>query len=198
MLCEKCKQREATVHKEAIINGVAHSEHLCAECAAKERGGWDPFASFFNNDFFSQPFSSFSNWFEPFFQLGGQTTSKTQQAGISPCPHCGMTWEEFQQNGLLGCSECYDHFKDVLPPLLRSLHGHTEHIGKTPNADADMQQASAAAATIDVEAAPKSVLERLQLAMKQAVEKENFEEAARLRDEIKSLQAKENGDGNPA
>lgn len=46
MLCEKCKQREATVHKEAIINGVAHSEHLCAECAAKERGGWDPFASF--------------------------------------------------------------------------------------------------------------------------------------------------------
>ena len=82
--------------------------------------------------------------------------------------------------------------------MLRSLHGHTEHVGKTPNADADMQQTSAAAATIDVEAAPKSELERLQLAMKQAVEKENFEEAARLRDEIKSLQAKENGDGNPA
>ena len=42
MLCEKCKQREATVHKQAIINGVAHSEHLCAECAAKERGSWNP------------------------------------------------------------------------------------------------------------------------------------------------------------
>ena len=53
MLCEKCRQREATVHKQVIINGVSHSEHLCAECAARERGGRDPFASFFHNDFFA-------------------------------------------------------------------------------------------------------------------------------------------------
>lgn len=193
MLCEKCKQREAAVHKQAIINGVAHSEHLCAECAAKESGNWNPFESFFQNDFFSQPFSSF---FEPFFQFGGQTAPQTKQSGISPCPHCGMTWEAFQQNGLLGCSECYDHFKDVLPPLLRSLHGHTEHIGKKPAADASAQQG--AATTIDVEPAAESELERLKSAMKQAVETENFEEAARLRDAIKALEAKEKNDGNPA
>ena len=107
-----------------------------------------------------------------------------------------MTWEAFQQNGLLGCSECYDHFKDVLPPLLRSLHGHTEHIGKKPAADASAQKG--AATTIDVEPAAESELERLKSAMKQAVETENFEEAARLRDAIKALEAKEKNDGNPA
>ncbi len=61
MLCEKCRQREATVRKQVIINGVSHSEHLCAECAARERGGRDPFASFFHNDFFCRR----SLWFVP-------------------------------------------------------------------------------------------------------------------------------------
>lgn len=72
MLCEKCRQREATVHKQVIINGVSHSEHLCAECAARERGGRDPFASFFHNDFFADGVfgSSLAQMLAPFFQAG--------------------------------------------------------------------------------------------------------------------------------
>ena len=70
MLCEKCRQREATVHKQVIINGVSHSEHLCAECAARERGGRDPFASFFHNDFFADGIfgSSLAQMLAPFFR----------------------------------------------------------------------------------------------------------------------------------
>ena len=72
MLCEKCKQREATVHRQAIVNGVSHSEHLCSECAAKEGKGWmNDFDPFFDNDFFSD--HSLSNWFKPFFQSMGTT-----------------------------------------------------------------------------------------------------------------------------
>lgn len=181
MLCEKCKQREATVHKQAIINGVAHSEHLCAECAAKERGSWNPFASFFDDAFFTQPFSGFSNFanfFAPFFQVGGQTLPQEQEAAISPCPHCGMTWDEFQQNGFLGCSECYDHFKDAMPPLMQNLH-----CGDAGQAAAESEAA---------ESAPMSAKEHLQAEMARAIEAENFEEAARLRDAIKALEAAEN------
>ena len=131
MLCEKCKQREATVHRQAIVNGVSHSEHLCSECAAKEGKGWmNDFDPFFNNDFFSD--HGLSNWFQPFFQSMGATAPTKQLNQVGACPHCGMTWEDFQKNGLLGCSECYNHFADVLPPLLRRLHGQSEHIGKKP------------------------------------------------------------------
>ena len=187
MLCEKCKQREATVHRQAIVNGVSHSEHLCSECAAKEGKGWmSDFGSFFNDDFFTTPMS---NWFQPFFQMTGSAAPEQKAMSVSACPHCGMTWDAFQKNGLLGCSECYNHFVDALPPLLRQLHGaNTEHIGKKPYASGAATAAPQAqeAAT----AQPQSEKERLQALMRTAIETENFEEAARLRDQIRALDDK--------
>ncbi len=186
MLCEKCRQREATVHKQVIINGVAHSEHLCAECAAKARGGRDPFASFFHNalfgdGFFGQPFT---NWLEPFFGFGGQAIQQTENnEGVGVCPSCGMSWDEFQRNGFLGCNDCYEHFKEALPPLMQELHNGTtaQTISKTTNA---------------ASAAPMSAKEHLEQEMARAIEAENFEEAARLRDAIKALEQAGNGDSS--
>lgn len=183
MLCEKCRQREATVHKQVIINGVAHSEHLCAECAAKARGGRDPFTSFFHNALFSDGFfgQPFSNWLEPFFQLGGQTMRQAESAdGIGACPSCGMSWEDFQRNGFLGCKDCYDHFKEVLPPLMQELHQEAQE-----------------QTTSETAQAPMSAKAHLEQEMARAIETENFEEAARLRDAIKALEQAENGNGSP-
>lgn len=186
MLCEKCRQREATVHKQVIINGVAHSEHLCAECAAKARGGRDPFASFFHNALFGEGFfsPSFAHWLAPFFQLDGQTMQQTAAAsGIDTCPSCGMSWDDFQRNGFLGCNDCYDHFKEALPPLMQELHNGTsaQTTSKTTNA---------------TPAAPMSAKEHLEQEMARAIEAENFEEAARLRDAIKALEQAGNGDSS--
>ena len=190
MLCEKCKQREATVHRQAIVNGDSHSEHLCSECAAKEGKGWmNDFDPFFNNDFFSD--HGLSNWFQPFFQSMGATAPSKQLHQVGACPHCGMTWEDFQKNGLLGCSECYNHFADVLPPLLRRLHGQSEHIGKKPYSSAPAVKPQTPSPASAEEKAPQTELEKLQQQMREAIDSENFEEAARLRDEIKALKAKE-------
>lgn len=190
MLCEKCKQREATVHRQAIVNGVSHSEHLCNECAAKEGKGWmNDFDPFFNNDFFSG--NGLSNWFQPFFQSMGVTAPSKQLNQVGACPHCGMTWEDFQKNGLLGCSECYNHFADVLPPLLRRLHGQSEHIGKKPYNSAPAVKPQTPPPAPHEDKAPQTELEKLQQQMREAIDSENFEEAARLRDEIKALKAKE-------
>lgn len=182
MLCDKCKQREATVHKQVVINGVAHSEHLCAECAAKERGGRDPFRSFFENDIFGDQFfgPSFANFFAPFFQMAGSQAMPQieRETGIGPCPQCGMTWDDFQRNGFLGCSECYDHFKDALPPLMQELHRA-------------QQEAPVSDETADRK--PMSAKEHLQAEMARAIDAENFEEAARLRDAIKALEDAEKG-----
>ena len=190
MLCEKCKQREATVHRQAIVNGVSHSEHLCSECATKEGKGWmNDFDPFFDNDFFSD--HSLSNWFKPFFQSMGTTAPTKQLHQVGACPHCGMTWEDFQKNGLLGCSECYKHFADVLPPMLLRLHGQSEHIGKKPYTTAPEGKPTTPPPAPQAEKAPQTELEKLQQSMREAIDSENFEEAARLRDEIKALKAKE-------
>ena len=193
MLCEKCKQREATVHKQAIINGVSHTEHLCSECAAKEGHSWgNNFGSFFNNDFFADDFfgaPSLSNWFEPFFKLGGESSIQKQKQTLDACPKCGTSWEDFQRNGLLGCSECYNHFADALPPLLSQLHSGSEHLGKKPYDSAAVKE--------DVpkqevqEEKPMSEVDKLRAQMQQAIEEENFEEACKLRDAIKALEAGE-------
>ena len=182
MLCDKCKKNEATIVRQTTVNGVTHTEHLCSDCAAKESDNM--FGSFFNNDFFNDPFlggNPIANWFAPLFEGATVQTPQKKEVGPGPCPHCGMTWEEFQKNGLLGCGECYDDFSEVLHELLRRIHGKSEHVGKTPFRGS----------TEVKEKRPQNERERLEAAMKKAVQEENFEEAARIRDKIKALVRKE-------
>lgn len=197
MLCEKCKQREAIVHKQAVVNGVSRSEHLCSVCAANEGNNWiDNIDSFFSNDFFSEEIMS--DWFQPFFKVIGTSKSVVPQPKRKEnnCPRCGMTWIEFQQYGLLGCSECYNHFNEQLPPLLRRLYGQSEHFGKKPYNDGD--KAVVFVSEVENYLTGLSEKEKLQQVMQKAIDDENFEEAARLRDDIKALEAKEDGDSDPA
>ncbi len=169
MLCEICQQREATVHTQKVINGVHSEQHICAECAAKqEHAIFQKLNDPFFDDFFSN--QGFNHWFQPMFE-GSTVVQPKKQAHINACPTCGTTWELFQKQGLLGCKHCYEHFADLLPDLLRRVHGHTAHIGKCPN-----------------KAEPLSEKETMQQALQEAIKAENFEEAARLRDALKGLQ----------
>jgi protein arginine kinase activator len=87
------------------------------------------------------------------------------------CPTCGATLSEFQESGRLGCPSCYQVFTDELNALFTRIHGSTEHGGKHPGGGGDY-----GSETVSIE-----VLKRK---LKTAVESEEFEEAALLRDKI--------------
>ena len=103
MLCENCKEREATVHFTEIMNGRVQKHHLCKECAAQME-----MMGYASNEV-------------PFVKLltGMLAAGQTQEQGENPlqyvrCPKCGMTYEEFTRVGKFGCAECIDVFGPLI------------------------------------------------------------------------------------
>jgi protein arginine kinase activator len=89
------------------------------------------------------------------------------------CPACGFTQADFKKTGRLGCSECYTTFADGLEGLLKTMHKGVRHVGKTPRALRQSRDLS-------------DRLKQLQGLLEKAVSEEDYEQAATLRDEIKS------------
>jgi protein arginine kinase activator len=105
----------------------------------------------------------------------GKAAEKLEELDQRTCPHCGITFREFRQKGRLGCPQDYDFFATELEPLLYSIHGRKDHSGKRPRAGARSGQ-------------QHSELLRLKREMQVAVEREDYESAARLRDQIRNLE----------
>lgn len=99
---------------------------------------------------------------------------KAKEAGGKACPKCGMTLAEFNSGGMFGCSECYRAFRQELDPMLNRIQGRVQHAGRRPYMDPAAQ-------------AKAEKMTRIRRAMEAAVSEEAFEEAARLRDELKAL-----------
>ena len=100
-------------------------------------------------------------------------TSKAQAPDIT-CPRCGETYAEFQKTGMLGCAECYQAFRKELTPLITRVQGRAQHAGRRPPVSEEEQ-------------ARQNRMDELRFQMEAAVAEENFEEAARLRDELRAL-----------
>jgi protein arginine kinase activator len=96
------------------------------------------------------------------------------------CPRCGGSLQDFRESGRLGCPDCYRSFEVPLRDLLRRLHGSTQHVGER-YADAEREGALPA-----MQARPQAAELREQLRL--AVETENFELAAELRDRLRVLE----------
>ncbi len=167
MTCDLCGEREATVHLTEVINDETRELHLCQACAqekgsaaAESFGLADLLAGL--ADFGVKP------------EVEGRAP-----AGQAACPRCGMRYEDFRKSGRLGCGGCYESFQRFLSPLLKKIHGSTRHVGQAPP---EKQKAKLAA--------PKEELDQLRERLKGAVAGEAFEEAARLRDRIRALEAK--------
>ena len=159
MLCDKCKKNSATVYYQQIVNGEKEEFHLCEDCAAKMQGTFS----------FDSMFKGFLDGF-----------MNTDSLGYSPlstlvCPECKMTFDEFKDTCRIGCSSCYDTFRRQFTPALKNIHGSTKHSGKIP------KKAGA-------ELSLQREIENLRLELKQAVENEEYEKAAELRDKIKGLE----------
>ena len=157
MLCEECGKREVSFHYTEIVNGVTTELHLCEECA-KKKG-------------FTLP-TTFS-----FVDLLGGLLEPEYLPSLKPdlkCKNCGFTYSNFKETGFLGCSQCYSFFRKMLEPLLKKIHGSSKHIGKFPQEKREEKEEKA----LDIQL--------LREKLKEAVAKEEFEEAARLRDKIKA------------
>ncbi len=154
MLCESCKEREATVHLTQVADGAVKKLHLCEGCAAKQ--GFDA----------KEPLSMTD------LLLGmGMGKSKEEPEVERACPRCHMRRTDFKKTGRFGCASCYEAFAEELPPLLKAMHRSDQHTGKIPKREG-------ARVTVGAE------LSALQRKMDKAIAAEKFEEAATLRDRI--------------
>ena len=170
MLCDECGKNKATVHLTEIVNEQITKLNLCENCA-KEKGS-DVEQHFGISDLLT----ALSDVEVPTQPAGGGPLVK------SKCSHCGLTYEDFKKIGRLGCSECYVTFKASLAPLLKRIHGSNQHLGKVPNPGAMKEQKVLTKIHED--------LEVVKLELQKAIKKEEFEEAASLRDKVKFLEKK--------
>ncbi len=172
MLCQHCKKNEATTHVKTMINGEYAEYRLCSECAHEL--GYDNMFSDFTADFGGLLSSFFSN-------------ALPARSGAARCKTCGSTLNDIKRCGKVGCADCYDTFFSELMPTIRSVHGNTEHQGKRPGA---IEYTVNETEKESAEPAPSSENKTatLRAELKQAIEDENFERAAQLRDEIKKLE----------
>ena len=169
MLCQNCGKNEATTHLKRIINGEASEAHLCSECAAKL--GYGNIFSGFN------PFDlSIGNFLGDFFE--DSVTPKIGYEEVTRCDKCGCSFDDIVNTGKVGCANCYTTFFDRLLPSFQRIHGKTRHIGKI-------------GAIAGPKAKAKSNLAELKRQLNAAVEAQNYEEAAKLRDRIKEMEKKE-------
>jgi protein arginine kinase activator len=162
MQCCVCKQKEATVHLTQIAGEKMQKVDLCEDCA-KEKGVTEQGA-------FSLA--------DMLLGLGVSQEMEEAAGGVElKCPQCGFTQADFKKAGRLGCAACYDTFAEGLEALLKTMHKGTRHKGKVPTALRGSQGL-------------RDRITALQKKLEQAVEDEDFEQAAQVRDELKAAKAK--------
>lgn len=159
--CQKCKQARATVHITDVID--KRDRHLCDECAEREG---------------------------VIVKHGHQTTNAILQefikqktglgaADAQTCPRCGISFREFRLKGLLGCPFDYEAFRNLLLPLIERAHqGGKHHVGKSP-------------LTTDDRGKKISGLRKLRRELQEALDQENYELAARVRDQLRDMESTE-------
>lgn len=164
MSCDQCHEREAVIHLTQIVNEQVTTLHLCERCAA-EKGVESP------GGVAKTPLGSFL----AAMGKGLPEPEPVAQAGES-CSRCGASLQDFRESGRLGCPECYRAFEVPLRDLLRRLHGSTHHVGER-YAERDGAPGEERQTTAELR-------EQLRL----AVETENFELAAELRDRLRVME----------
>ncbi len=164
MLCENCKERDAVMTLTQVRNNSVQQQHLCEKCAA-EQGVETSVAT-------------------PKHPLGDflqavQQQSLTVTGDQGACHFCGATARDFRASGRLGCARCYGAFDRSLRELLRRLHGNSRHTGRRYQAPAPelLEQAS--------------LVGQLRDRLRRAVEAEQFELAAELRDRLKAHESQQ-------
>lgn len=160
MLCEKCGKYAATTHIKTVIDGVVYEKNLCSDCAKSE--GMGDFTSGSLSDILASVF--------------GESAPNLNTSSLKKCECCGSTFSDISKSGKVGCPNCYKVFKNELLPYLKRVHGSIEHVGKIPDKHIENVSENSENA------------EDLKKQLKELIKQENYEQAAIVRDKIKSLQ----------
>lgn len=165
MKCQYC-EKPATFHITELTGSAPMERHLCEEHARVYLSQAD--------DSGDEVAAEMADAFPGQIKVS-ETAEALEKLDQQSCPVCGITFYEFRQAGRLGCPYDYVCFEEELEPLIVNIQGATEHVGKRParNIKAVDQQAN---------------LIRLRRAMQKAVEEEDYEQASKLRDQIRELE----------
>ncbi|GJQ28869.1 MAG: hypothetical protein HBSAPP03_07530 [Phycisphaerae bacterium] len=166
MKCDHC-DNEATVHEVTVRNGKKVERHLC-EVHAAEAG------------IAVQPAGQMGELIKQHMAALTQSAA----AKVTACPTCRTTFAEFKQHGILGCADCYKAFARQLGPLIERAHeGGVKHRGKVCKVHGE----GAADAAAAERRARAQRLSRLRAELDHAVRAEQYEQAAKLRDELRAM-----------
>lgn len=147
-----------------IVDGEMEEYYLCGHCA-RELGYENALDSLGLN------LGSFLGNF-----LGASSSYPTGLAGVERCERCGSSFSDIVSSGRVGCAHCYEKFYEKLMPSIQNIHGKTKHAGKISHACGNKAQKARELASLKAK-------------MKTAIQTQNFEQAAQLRDQIKALES---------
>ncbi len=172
-VCQSCGEKPATVKFVEVVGGEKHTRHFCAECFPDTGSVIDPHAIE----------EAASHLLESVKEMLG-TPIPLQEADIQSgeCPGCGLTWDVFRNESRLGCPACYPYFQVEVDGVLERLHGATQHRGRAPKRETERLERRKRSAEIRVE-------------LSDAIQGEDYERAARLRDQLRSLGIEMEPDG---
>ncbi|WP_166827781.1 UvrB/UvrC motif-containing protein [Thalassoroseus pseudoceratinae] len=166
--CSRCS-KPSTLHITEIQEGVAQELHLCESCAKQYLAAPEPMTS--ESDEFAEKLSE------------SVSEEESESYGQLVCPNCGITFKEFRSQGRLGCPHDYNAFAKELTPLLENIHGETQHVGKCPKRAPEASQ-------------KQYELIKLRGRLRAAIDEEDYEMAARIRDEINELEDEVHSSGD--
>ncbi|NIM48192.1 MAG: hypothetical protein GTO22_02870 [Gemmatimonadales bacterium] len=162
MQCDNCHERQAAIHLTQIVDNLVTTVHLCEQCAA-EKG--------------VQTGASVAKFPLAGFLASGAAAALPPVDDDRSCGFCGAKLQDFRTTGRLGCPHCYDTFEQQLRELLRRIHGSSQHVG-------EVYLAQTTVAGSDT----RRLLSDLRDQLRRAVDAENFELAAELRDRIRGME----------
>ena len=162
MVCDSCKERDAVVHLTQIVESAVTQLHLCEKCAAEKGVEYSGTAAS-------------TNALAGLLKSAQHQTPGAQGDAVR-CTFCSSTLSDFRASGRLGCAHCYGAFEGSLRELLRRVHGNSRHAGRRydPPRPELMER--------------DSTLGELRDRLRRAIESEQFELAADLRDRIRILE----------
>jgi len=174
MLCDICNKNPATIHIQEIVQGKKKSLHICPDCAA-QKVEEDPILKGFN---LADMLYNLSDELELPFKTGVKK-DKDKEEAVQPtlvCSECGWDTAKFRKTGRLGCAQCYMIFRELLIPGVSTMHKGTLHVGKQPGTPSNSENSRISLKIMN-----------LQQEMNEHVQREEYEKAASIRDDIAQL-----------
>ena len=185
MLCERCRQREANIKYTEVINGVKTEHSLCAQCA-KEMDFGSYYAALFDGDYSVGKLLSGLLGFQP--DAEEQEEKKINRIA---CPTCHTSYSDFIRESRFGCPDCYSTFDLLMGEKIKALQGNTTHTGKVPEGYHGQTETETAQ---NGKNTGQEELSLLNSKLKEAIQEEEYEMAAKYRDAIRELKERMGAD----